>query len=181
MTPFKKKYFFKFTILILAPFFCSQTNGIIYWSKQRKLTFSDFTSKSGDTGAASYVQFNINHYLAEGKVYYSVKAYFVKDSSWMLKRNSDLLNHEQKHFDNAEIGARKIRKYLCTMNGYESEKIETDVSALINENNRMDSLYDVETSHGTVLAKQHLWDLQIQKILDSLDKYENTDGCVEYK
>lgn len=99
-----------------------------------------------------------------------------RNGSWMRPNPGDpgyseLLNHEQKHFDLAQAFAKKLKRVLESLKGEGSTKAEAlkDLEKKVNEayNNiqkeweQADKQYDAETKHGTDPEKQKEWDQKI--------------------
>lgn len=91
------------------------------WTKDQRLGYSDFAGKRAvsedphatrDTLAVvvCYIKYDLN--LKGGKPV--IHAYAVMDSqkSWIGIQDSDVLNHEQGHFDITEIYARRFQKRI---------------------------------------------------------------------
>jgi hypothetical protein len=103
-----------------------------------------------------------------------VKAYFLKDKSWCKVRSGNLLQHEQLHFDIAELYARKVRKKVNEMQeaGLKDHRVYNKaIHYILAESNEMDHQYDRQTLNGALLNKQLLWDLEIKLHLNELQQY----------
>ncbi len=101
----------------------------------------------------------------------------------MAVNDSQLLIHEEGHFDITEVIARKFRKTLNTKIRYFSDidTLGTMVNILFDYKEELDSQYDEETTHGINKEKQLEWNKTIQKMLDSLKEYENPNGSITLK
>ena len=106
-----------------------------------------------------------------------VTVYFCRDSSWSMRKyeNKYLLNHERRHFDLAEIQARKIREYLQAfdgkgMNDYHCY-IELGRGSVFNDS--LNRQYDVETNHSINKFQQGVWDRKIDSLLEIYEEYKN--------
>jgi hypothetical protein len=108
-----------FFLLFLADLH-AQTNDMIPWRANRKLTWDDFTKKRDNgpnglkalTTAGIGVEFECNG--PEPRIV--VKCNFRKKESWTRTTESDvLLAHEQLHFDVTELYARKLRQKLSEL------------------------------------------------------------------
>lgn len=118
----------KFTLNILSFFsfilllsFVSDTEKSILWKSNNSLKIQDFKSIQKDTlktgnkkflGAISSISIEV---LTTQKNKNSipklvVKNYFHRDQSWMMVKNTYVLQHEQIHFNISELYARKMRK-----------------------------------------------------------------------
>jgi len=121
---------------------------------------------------------------------------FVKDGSWVnekIKDDLELLKHEQKHFDMAEIHARQFnekvqeelmeKEFECPTT-YEilEEEIDDITDSAVLEifdqitilQKKMSSDYDYETSHGLNEEIQIKWN---QKISCLLENISNKNEC----
>jgi len=98
------------------------------------------------------------------------------------------LNHEQKHFDISEIGARNLAKSLKTFEGKSfscnvssgdinandvrkrvDEIIQPHLENMGNQTNELNILYDEKTIKGTDYDEQLIWDAKIEKALKELE------------
>jgi hypothetical protein len=104
-----------------------------------------------------------------------VTAYFLMDSSWTRRPLSNyMLNHEKRHFDIAEIDARRVRKYLRDWGG--GSLADYAYYALVARKTVfLDSLsakYDLETNHSRDTLMQKLWNYRIDSLLEAYKPYE---------
>lgn len=149
----------------------------ITWSADRRLNWDDFKGvPSGKkvTGAVTYSTIKAVPTVSgfwNNRVDVEVKAVFRCDRSWAKDRAKEseyLLNHEQRHFDIAEIYARKIRealeKYEITPNNYPRIKAQV-IEKLFREYVDFDEQYDHLTVHGLKKTVQEEWDLDIDQTL----------------
>src|SRR3989344_4292373 len=120
-------------------------------------------------------------------------AYFDKTLSWVKSEHASdisLLNHEQKHFDTAEIGVRKFnaavateflgKQFVCPTSGqYDAinEKISQDLmpvsEQIKQEVIQMNLDYDAQTNHGMDPQMQKEWDDYIANLLDYYDTFKD--------
>jgi hypothetical protein len=166
-------------ILILIPLFSvlSTDNNLIEWTSSRKLTWEDFKGKPdpGSTNAA-LTNSSINiEFGYNGKVLtHSVKCRFNKLLSWGRIKNDYVLNHEQKHFDIAELHARLLHKALQEYD-VNPKKVNDDITRIYNnvmqEHVKFQKAYDFETNHSLDTAKQVLWDEKISSLLKENEKF----------
>lgn len=145
----------------------------IIWSDSRRLSWDDFKGVPAGkqlTGAVTYSTIKATPKVAgywNNRVEVEVKAVFRCDRSWArekAKTSEYLLNHEQRHFDIAELYARKIRKalqdYRITPRNYPQIKAEV-IEKLFEEYVEFDKSYDQLTVHGLKSGVQQEWDEQI--------------------
>ena len=188
----------------------------IFWDENRPLNWSDFQGVPGtysdnyvgdrsDTAGAYTVtgipfqwwsQIIQNQPCMYTITEFDSNAYFAKPNSWVkseLTSNTFLLNHEQKHFDLAEIQARKFnqvvaveflgKEFACpSFNGQSQndaiyEKILQDLlpvhKQIAQEKIQMDLDYDAHTKHGTVPPMQKEWDDYITNLLDYYEPFKD--------
>ncbi len=177
---------YKFALLLLLPFFATTFHPDrtilppeeeITWSGDRRLSWDDFKgipSGGGFTGATTYSTIKatpkVEGYF-NSRVAVEVKAVFRCDKSWAkekAKESAYLLNHEQRHFDIAEMYARKIKQalapYRITPRNYDQIKAEV-IEQLFQEYVDYDKAYDHETVHGLKAGVQREWDERIDEAL----------------
>jgi hypothetical protein len=171
----------------------------IEWSKDYKLKPEDFRQRAPATAtdaAHSFVGVEVAWECGETAEPPYARAIFDPEQSWwrgtagnvwgsgdaalsrsqleysrsVSQRESDLLRHEQLHFDLTELTARKIRSLLTRLaevclDGTVEEEIRHPLSELerlwLDEQAR----YDSETGNGTVRGKQLQWEQRIQREL----------------
>ena len=88
-----------------------------------------------------------------------------------LERDSQLLEHEQIHFDIAEVTARKIRARFADFKNACAEPGGTDaIQQMVVEADRElqeeQQRYDRETAHGTNARVQDQWRRRIRTLLN---------------
>lgn len=173
-------------LLLLFPFFATQFHVAhptkppgeeITWSSDRRLSWEDFKGlPSGKrlTGATTYATIKaipkVEGYF-NNRVEVEIKAIFRCDKSWAkekAKESAYLLNHEQRHFDIAELYARKIRQalepYRITPRNYDQIKKEV-IQQFFKEYVEFDKAYDHQTVHGLSSDAQQEWDARIDREL----------------
>ncbi|WP_228420345.1 DUF922 domain-containing protein [Chryseobacterium sp. 5_R23647] len=106
-----------------------------------------------------------------------IEAIFIEDKSWKDdKKISDYsLLHEQKHFDIAEIFARKLRREVSEKIISSADYIESFYkiyNKITKEYNNFQSLYDQDTKNGTNKAKQKEYNSIIINELELLKDYK---------
>ena len=91
-----------------------------------------------------------------------------KSKSWVVKnkKSSELLRHEQGHYDITALGAREVYQRISALTVTQCAQIETqlkqiqkDVQKLINQVNIR---YDKQTSHGVNSTIQKNWEASIR-------------------
>lgn len=167
-----------------------ENDSIIIWNKDRKITWDDFLSEKKinfhkydnryEEHADAAIAVSIQIYPKEVNCwdidYMEVVAQMNKTKSWTKSKTDVVLNHEQIHFDIAELYARKIRKSITK---FIEENEECDLQGiadiyyrLIDEHQKMQFLYDEETKHSINFEKQKEWDKKIARQLEENKDYE---------
>ncbi len=153
----------------------------IKWTKDRKIRWEDFKGETlkktyvAATSSIGIVYKTINQ--SSNKYLLEVYAEFEKNKSSILpeKKSDKILEHEQKHFDFAELYARKIRKLLISNNPYNRKDISEQIAKLMNQYSDsltiMNSKYDFETNHSLEEVNQIKWNNFIKNELSKLEKY----------
>lgn len=154
----------------------------IVWSADRPLHWDDFRATPRGralTGAVTHSTIKVTPKANQwtGRVAVSVQATFACNKSWVREkaRSSEyLLNHEQRHFDIAELYARKLRKALqaerITAGNYKKIK-KTIIEPLFQEYVEFDKEYDHTTVHGLNKDQQREWDQRIGAQLEDMGLY----------
>lgn len=181
-----KKFVLISLLMTLSFFSNSQSihfdNDTVYWDSHRRLTWSDFKCKpSGNDLTAYGFQATAGSLVfvdtaripneSGGVVSYSC---FIKSKSWTKDTtSSDLLAHEQLHFDIAELYARKIRKeiWLLRQQNVDTDLHKQKIGELLDEFYLTSNEYDRETANGVILFKQQEWNKKIEKGLSDMESY----------
>ncbi|MCD1117338.1 DUF922 domain-containing protein [Chryseobacterium turcicum] len=157
----------------------------IYWSENQKLVWDNFKSKTNNLGGSTVVAYTHCgwEYSATTSsdpkipVKITIQTVFNENKSWKdVKRINDyVLLHEQKHFDIAEIHARKLRKEV-------SEKIKTTAdynklfkiiyAKISSEYKGFQTDYDRITEHGMNKEKQAEYNILIAEELNNLKNFQ---------
>ena len=192
----KKLYLLLFFPLLFS--FIRQQEDLILWNAKRPLRYEDFKVVQKDTikiansggrfkGAQSQLKFRFNtsqsSYTTTPKI--EVSVYFLPNESWMLIKSETTLEHEQIHFNIAELFARKMRKSidsLVKMNTYDFQAYKQIIANWNEKYGNYNVLYDkgiddrVYYLNGKFLSdknpKQKPWKEKVDKELKALDKYK---------
>lgn len=156
----------------------------LFWEAGRTLEWSDF--KASPDPASSF-QANTNSGISyswsfresgdEVDFAYEVYSFFIPEGSWVKngKASSNLLAHEQLHFDITELHARKLRKELKKFNATGSKDMKkalADIYQKIDaERKAMQEQYDRETNHSQRENLQKEWQEKIKEALANLEEY----------
>jgi len=154
----------------------------IPWHDGINLTWDDFKG-TPDEGMSYFAytdyMITLNCSFNQNTLNVTIGSYFDRLHSWVKKgkEKDSLLLHEKAHFAIAEIYARKERKTLT-----DTVINQSNVSAVLNFINtkamqdchNREVLYDDETNHSIITAKQIEWLQEVYKELDELKAYSNT-------
>ena len=162
----------------------TETNQII-WSDSCRLKWSDFEAKTvSDTKIAALSSIGLPYKFVtdgEGVMSISINTCFIKDESWSKKeeQNKVLLQHEQLHFDIAELHRRMVVKELMktefTKKNYE-EKLDEIIERYWSESYRqMQDKYDKETNFSRVFQAQINWNQFVSQQLRNLEEFSFTE------
>ncbi len=154
---------------------------VIIWSKSRLLTWNDFEKIGYGDGennnkAISVIELSfIPVYYTDKTFSFEVVSYFVrKHSKTTTICNELLLNHEQYHFNIAELLARKFREHQHGLGKKNLSRYEYDL--LINWFKKVyqsyQDNYDRETKHGASSTDQKNWEKKIDVALQDLENYK---------
>ncbi|MBA3986163.1 MAG: hypothetical protein H0X63_06255 [Flavobacteriales bacterium] len=175
-----------------------ENDSIILWSKDRQIIWDDFLSEEkvnvhkydniDEEDASAVIVASIKIYPKEFSCididYIEVVAQMNKSKSWAKFKTDIVLNHEQTHFDIAELYARKIRKEIKE---FIEENKECDLQGISDIYYRLEEehwqsqfLYDKEVRNCTDkkaflchnLEKQKEWDTKTACLLELYKDYE---------
>ena len=170
------KLIFTFVLVIISTKVFSQT---LKWSLDRKLTINDFKGKVPvgikEEVASSMVGIKcevISTSVWTGKINTKICAVFNPEKSWLIKKYSSdyLLNHEQRHFDIANVFAVKLQNKVIeeikNTSDYDKKfKILFDTNS--SDLSDFQEKYDTDTNHGLNALKQIEYNKIISKMIDS--------------
>jgi hypothetical protein len=184
------KYLLLLLILVTAQSTFSQKkhkNDSICWNESVKLKWSDFKGKPrnvkatyADMKASAFTYTNItaSGIIKDDLPEFKILCRFVKSQSWVADSTQvGIQQHEQLHFDIAELYARKIRKGIGDL----KKKKEKDINVYsklidkhLNELQEKNQDFDSKTAHGTIREKEKAWEKDIAKEMDGLKEYKST-------
>ena len=160
---------------------------IIIWNVSYELSWGDFQGKTepNNYGKAK-TSYSIQIIPEEVQVDHqeriigyekmTVRAIFQKKLSWsMAKFDTIVLNHEQVHFDIAELYARKIRKqFLKNITDKKSKynKYWSDYKQFWNECITFQQKFDSETNHGRNFEQNKIWRELVTNKLKEYNEYK---------
>jgi len=157
----------------------------LIWQPETKLVWDDFLAEAparNKFAAYTYTLINMEYSatMTDGKVKptFEIYAAFNRRRSWVKNqreaRTSEILAHEQAHFDIAEITARRLRKALLTET-YSRKSLEQKINSIyqvtVQAGDEMQALYDQESDHGLNKAQQLKWSNRVKNELSELANY----------
>ncbi|MGB8703518.1 MAG: DUF922 domain-containing protein, partial [Gillisia sp.] len=154
-----------------------------------QLSWNDFRGKpksrsgfNANTNSGISYGYKISGTPATPFLDYKVIANFYPGLSWVNpeSKTTDLLQHEQLHFDISELYARKLRKSLSELS---PEKLKGDPRKILNslyeklEEQRVatEVKFDVESLHSLNKAEEKKWEDSIHRELQELEEFQITD------
>lgn len=148
----------------------------VFYHPERPIKWTDFRDKPGAKSrfnAAIFTSLAMegNPYVSDGqiKMPIEVKVYMLPGSSWVRNQNDYSLNHEQRHFDVTRIVGDRL---IASLEALDLNPDNYD--AMINdaffdayrEMNRLQELYDKQTSHGINKDEQNKWNTMLDEGLE---------------
>tara|TARA_B100001109_G_scaffold255898_1_gene262762 strand:+ start:21025 stop:21627 length:603 start_codon:yes stop_codon:yes gene_type:complete len=157
----------------------------IYWNDWYRLEWNDFQAEAEeDKSIAALSSIALPYSLSsdgEGTLVVTINVCFVKDESWSIEeeQNNVLLQHEQLHFDIAELHRRKVVKALLKANMTKDNYKETveNIMARVwkKQYREMQNQYDIETNYSQVFKAQIQWNKFIEQELRNYEEYTFTE------
>ncbi|NRD24666.1 DUF922 domain-containing protein [Winogradskyella litoriviva] len=173
------------SLLILFLMFSStiKSQSIIKWSKDKKLTWSDFKGPP-NLDVIAYAQTaykieilpsnvqvddenNIQNYTAM-----TAEAVFYTQESWVYEKSDYLLKHEQLHFDIAALFANKIKIAFNTLIKAKNANFDSYLEVyqkLWAKCLETQKKYDTETQHGQLVKENDEWIERINNEINSIE------------
>lgn len=155
------------------------TKDTVYYSKTRKLQWSDFTAKDraeSTMAAVSFTGFSYNASFLEKQdttfIHIYLQVYFDRNGSWVRQgdKSSYALAHEQLHFDIAKLMEEQFKDSLH-LKTFDPEYYAIEIHWLYwdywRKMNRIQKKYDTETRNGRNQGKQAQWMDKIKKALSA--------------
>lgn len=160
----------------------------IYWNDWYRLEWGDFEAEpAADKKVAALSSIGLPYTYTsdgEGEMTVQINVCFIRSESWSkeAQENNVLLQHEQLHFDIAEVHRRKIIKALTeadfTKHNYK-EKLEEIIDRIwVKEYRIMQDKYDKETNFSRIFKEQIAWNNYVLQQLRNLEKFAYTELSV---
>lgn len=144
-----------------------QSAHFLYWEEGKQLNWQHFKGRP-DTddhvhAAVTFagIDLQVEHINLLGEITFKARAVFDQQLSWAYedRQSPAILQHEQLHFDIAEVYARKLERKLNSLKIRKSQK--AGASKLLQRYTRAQlasqARYDAETVHGLNHKKQKAW------------------------
>jgi len=183
------KFLYTLLLTFLLAFTQDDKKDMILWSSDYKLQWTDFLGKPAGSLKAmtwSTIDFNVKKIDATQLVL-EINAYFLKKQSWRQKDFTDdfVLQHEQTHFNIAEVYTRRLRKKLSGEKYKDTKKAMPEIQKIYNETfselRAYQKKYDEETKHSINRDEQIKWNKKIADELQDLSKYTNPEINITIK
>lgn len=158
-------------LLISLLFVVAPNDHLIEWKQTARLTWDDFKGApdyESENVALTSTSIQLEYGFDKSSLEFSVKCRFDKTKSWVKIQNDDVLEHEQLHFDIAELFARKLRRQLREYK-FNPKSVADNVNniymKIMEEHHNMQQLYDQETDHSRLENKQSEWEKRVESFL----------------
>jgi hypothetical protein len=150
------------------------------WSLERRLKREDFSGRvpaSASTASMSWIHIETEWECKDGTLTAMARATFDPSRSWFRRSQNpmeldiQLLEHEQIHFDIAEVAVRKIRATFQTFTSAcaepgGTEPIEHLIARADRDLQQEQERFDRETAHGVNARVQAQWKRRILALLN---------------
>ncbi|MDF2187556.1 DUF922 domain-containing protein [Paraflavitalea sp. CAU 1676] len=167
-----------FTFLLATLTGIGQAN-LIDWNSSRRLSWEDFKAApdaASNNAALTSSSINVEFGYDDEELQYTINCRFDKTKSWVRVRNATILQHEQGHFDIAELHARKLNQALKAYR-FNAKTVSTDVNRIYDSvmvlHHSAQNEYDKETDFSRNKDKQVIW---LKKIADNLQELNTFGG-----
>lgn len=157
----------------------------IVWKEDQKLIWDQFRSpvnRKNNPDVVAYTHCGWEYSVIKSTnpkspVTIEITTIFNEDKSWkdVNRINDYVLVHEQKHFDIAEIFARKLRKEVADRiknSGEYDKSFKAIYNAVSTDYRNFQISYDKDTQHGINKEKQAEYNARISEELDNLKSYK---------
>jgi hypothetical protein len=151
----------------------------IRWEEGKPLAWKDFDGKPDPNSTYtavvnSRIEYSFHAEVRDSvyKITFKLENLFNTRASWVKKRNKDLLQHEQLHFDINELFTRRLWVALnaATYTANYRDEIAAIYKKLIAEERDFQTKYDNQTIHSREYGFQFIWEQFIHKELAALPR-----------
>lgn len=174
-----------FLMLAVAKGFSQLPENKTIWQEE-SLTWDDFKGApepenlfDANTNSGISYSWSLRSSEKQTNFLFTVQTYFYPDLSWVKpdKRSSELLAHEQLHFDITELHARKLKKAMKYYKLPEQHKIKRELEKIYRDiefsRKQMQERYDRETDHSQNSQAQKKWNAFIISELQKLSAFSD--------
>jgi len=165
-----------------------QETAKILWSSTYKLKWHDFKGNPDQKEikgqqSATKTRIEITTQVVKGKIIFNVPCYFQKAISWTINdTNLHLLQHEQLHFDIAELHARLLRSKVHQAGTIKESELRSFVKDVYHEVIKtcvqFQIKYDTETDHSRNREAQKKWNNKVKNLLLQSNNYSSNKVTV---
>jgi hypothetical protein len=154
------------------------------WSAIRRLSWPDFRGAAptgGVEGAQTAYGLFYGLRCTRALFQFEVVTGFLPAESWVKPsvlaspdESRRTLEHEQTHFDLAEVYARRMRRYFTDLVQPCSQSLDrwrSVAERYISDEATAQDRYDDETRHGLIPARQQAWNKEVADQLQELGKF----------
>ncbi|MFZ4928201.1 DUF922 domain-containing protein [Chryseobacterium sp. Mn2064] len=158
----------------------------INWKEEKKLEWGNFKSpvnRKNSPNVAAHTNCGWEFSVLKSSnpklpVTVTIATVFNEERSWkdITKINDEVLLHEQKHFDIAELFVRKFRKLVAENirnSGDYNKYFKSIYEGISNDYKNFQMAYDRDTRHGINKEKQTEYNILISEQLDNLKSYQS--------
>ncbi len=170
-------YLLLFSAIPFMGFVQEKDEELIDWKSSKLLTWNDYKGKPdarSDAAASTTTYLGIEYNIGAGGFSYKIQCRFSKTRSWVATKTDYILQHEQGHFDIAEIFARKLHKQMREYK-YDKQNFKTDLrniyEKVTKEKEDLQNQYDSETDHSRKSVHQAEWLKKIDSMLVEFSDY----------
>ncbi|MBL0049411.1 MAG: DUF922 domain-containing protein [Bacteroidetes bacterium] len=164
--------------ILLFSSFKKDKSPIREWTRY-DIDFEDFKAtadKKSTFDAVTECGIQYEMYVENDSAFIRVVAVLNRKKSWIKEKNSEVLNHEQGHFNICERSARMFRKNIANYKGELTAQNINDVMTKLleeaSESNRLNqNMYESAVDDYRI---QKYWDNLIVADIDSLNDYKNS-------
>jgi hypothetical protein len=177
-------------IFLLASSFRQEPKNhtLIKWQQNYLLKWDDFKGPQQHLNSVASTTYDILKRAVNKRTYARVEivAVFYPYDSWHNKKREDkiILSHEQKHFDIAELFARKLRKKISGEMIADYADLQEKLQLLYEQNDkeleRYQDVYDIETDYSRNIKHQAEWNEKIENELSSYSDFSSSSILIPF-
>jgi len=166
--------------LLLSFTWKQEDEGVISWDEHKPLSWNDYKGTAPKNAGDAYTHYSILKSVAKSVgnlASVKIQTVVFSQTSWKKKKSpgTTLLAHEQKHFDIAELYARKLRKLVSEQTCHSMAMLHKKTDSLYTEIDTAlhayQTLYEAQTNGKANRTNQPQWDVSISTELHALDSY----------